>query len=236
MRNLKLKKSQIIASALCVILAIICGAVGMYGLSSRTSDKGSTILSDMRLQAILDTAGTGAIDAYVAAEKAAVTAQVREEGGGMKEIREATAKVEEEARAYAESQGIGSVDVSEIDTALLAEALDVLADAQKAYFAEEAAAQARYIEENEDAVVVETETEAAAEEVSADAAMDDGSSDMEMEEVTVDLSGFEATEEMIALQAVVDEAYVALCEEIKTIFPALTDDILDTLKIGRAHV
>lgn len=230
MRNLKLKKTQILAAILCVILAIVSGAVGMYGLSSRTSEKGSTILSDMRLQAILDTAGTGAIDAYVDAQKAAATAKVREEGGGMAEIREATAKVEEEARAHAQAQGIGSVDLSTIDTAPLAAALNVLADAQKAYFAEEAAAQARYIEENEDAVTVEAETEAAAEEVSADAAMDDTGSDMEMMEETVDLSGFEATPEMLALQEEVDAAYAALCAEIKTVFPALTDDILDALK------
>lgn len=230
MRNLKLKKAQILAAILCVILAIVSGAVGMYGLSSRTSEKGSTILSDMCLQAILDTAGTGAIDAYVDAQKAAATAKVREEGGGMAEIREATAKVEEEARAHAQAQGIGSVDLSTIDTAPLAAALNVLADAQKAYFAEEAAAQARYIEENEDAVTVEAETEAAAEEVSADAAMDDTGSDMEMMEETVDLSGFEATPEMLALQEEVDAAYAALCAEIKTVFPALTDDILDALK------
>lgn len=230
MRNLKLKKSQIIAAFVCVILAIVSGVVGMYGLSSRSSEKGSAILSDMRLQAILDTAGTGAIDAYVDAQKAAATAKIREEGGGMKEIREATAKVEEEARAHAESQGIGSVDLSEIDTAPLAAALNVLADAQKAYFAEEAAAQARYIEENKDAVTVEAETEVAMEEGAADAAMDDSGSDMEMMEETVDLSGFEATAEMLALQEEVDAAYDALCAEIKTVFPALTDDILEALK------
>lgn len=227
MRNLKLKKSQIIASILIVVLAVISGCIGIYGLTSRSSESGSAILSDMRLQAILDTAGTGAVDAYVAAAKAESTAKIREEGGGMAEIREASAKVEEEARALAEEQGIGSVDLSDVDTAPLADALNVLADAQKAYFAEEAAAQAAYIEANADAVTVE-ETEAV--EASAEDAMADDASDMEMEEETVDLSGFVATEEMLALQGKVDEAYLALCEEIKVVFPALTDDILTTLK------
>ena len=227
MRNLKIKKTQVIASVIVVILAVISGCVGIYGLTSRSSESGSAILSDMRLQAILDTAGTGAVDAYVAAAKAESTAKIRAEGGGMAEIREASAKVEEEARALAEEQGIGSVDLSDVDTAPLAEALNVLADAQKAYFAEEAAAQAIYIEENEDAVTVEETEEVAA---SAEDAMSDESSDMEMAEETVDLSGFEATEEMLALQEKVDEAYLALCEEIKVVFPALTDDILDTLK------
>lgn len=136
MSKLKIKKPQMIACVLLVIAAIICGAVGMYGMSSRSSEKGNEILSNMRLQAILDTAGTGAVDAYVAAAKTEATAKVREEGGGMSEIRDASTKAEEEARALAEQEGIGSVDLSEIDTAPLAESLNVLADAQKAYFAE----------------------------------------------------------------------------------------------------
>ena len=86
MSKLKVKKSQIIACAVLVIVAIICGCVGVYGMSSRSSEKGSAILSSMRLQAILDTAGTGAVDAYVAAAKAEATAKVREEGGGLAEI------------------------------------------------------------------------------------------------------------------------------------------------------
>ena len=94
MRNLKIKKTQVIASVMIVILAVISGCVGIYGLTSRSSESGSAILSDMRLQAILDTAGTGAVDAYVAAAKAESTAKIRAEGGGMAEIREASAKVE----------------------------------------------------------------------------------------------------------------------------------------------
>ncbi len=238
MGKLKVKKSQKIACIVIVIAAIICGGVGLYGVTSRTSERGQALISEMRLQAILDTAGTGAVDAYVEAAKAEATAKVREEGGGMEEIREATAQAEEEARALAEEEGIGSVDLTSINTEPLGEALNVLAEAQEAYFAEEAAAQARYIEENEEAVVSEeASTEAAdasAEEemaVEGDAAMgDDMGGDMEMMEETVDLSGFEATEEMLALQEEVDQAYTALCEEIKLVFPALTDDIMEALK------
>lgn len=226
-----------IACVLLVVLAIVCGCVGMYGMSSRSSEKGSGILSTMRLQAILDTAGTGAVDAYVAAAKAEATAKVREEGGGMTEIREATAKAEETARELAESEGIGSVDLSETDTEPLEAALDVLANAQKAYFAEEAAAQAVYIEEHEDEVTASDAADEAATEASADASAeeaaaggDDMGSDMELEEETVDLSGFVATEEMLALQAEVDQAYDGLCVEIKKVFPALTDDIMAALK------
>lgn len=234
MSKLKVKKSQMIACVLLVIAAIVCGCVGFYGLSSRSSEKGNELLSNMRLQAILDTAGTGAVDAYVAAAKAEATAKVREQGGGMTEIREASAKAEEEALALAEKEGISSVDLTEIDTAPLAQALNVLADAQKAYFTEEAAAQARYIEEHADEVVsdevADASEEAEAGEISADGGEDMGSDDMEMAEQTVDLSGFEATQEMLALQEEVDKAYEGLCEEIKIVFPALTDDILTTLK------
>ena len=46
----------------------------------------------------------------------------------------------------------------------------------------------------------------------------------------IDLSGFVATEEMVALQAVVDERFVTLKASLMTIFPDLTDDVLDTLK------
>ena len=241
MKKIKIKKSQKIACVVLVIAAILCFVVGMYGMSARSSERGSEILSNMRLQAILDTAGTGAVDAYVAAEKAKVTAQVREEGGGMSEIREATAKAEEEARAFAEKEGIGSVDLSEIDTKPLAAALNSLASAQAAYFEEEAAAQARYVEEHSDEVSEnsadaqgeEAAAEGEGEDVSAEgseAAGEDMGSDMEMMETTVDLSGFEATEEMLALAAKVDEAYEGICVEIKKVFPALTDDILETLK------
>ena len=224
MQKIKATKTQVIACVLIVLLAAAMGAVGLYGMNSRTADAGVKLLQDMRLQAILDTAGTGAVDAYVAAEKAAVTKEIRAAGGKMKEIREATAKVEVEALAKAIELGIGEVDLSNVDTAPLAAALNVMVDAQQAYYAEEARAQAEYIELNKDTVVSSEAEEAEA------ASADDTGSDMEMAEEVVDLSGFVATEEMNRLSAVVDETYMGLCEAIKVVFPALTDDILETLK------
>ena len=224
MQKIKATKTQVMACVLIVILAAAMGAVGLYGMSSRSAESGVKLLQDMRLQAILDTAGTGAVDAYVAAEKAAVTKEIRAAGGKMKEIREATAKVEVEALAKAAELGIGEVDLSNVDTAPLGAALNVMVDAQQAYYAEEARAQAEYIELNKDTVVSSGAEEAEA------ASADDEGSDMDMAEETVDLSGFTATEEMNRLSAVVDETYLSLCEEIKVVFPALTDDILETLK------
>ena len=219
MQKINISKRQLIASVAIVVLAAVVGAVGLYGLSARSSQSGVALLEDMRLQAILNTAGAGAVDAYVAAEKAAATQRVRAEGGGMKEVREASAKAAEEALAKAEELGIGEVDLTEIDTAPLGVALNALAGAQAAYFEEEARAQAEYIERNADAVTVEAEQE-----------VDEAAGDLALEEETIDLSGFVATEAMNALSARVDEAYLGLCEEIKRVFPALTDDILVSLK------
>jgi len=215
--KVNVSKKQIIACVLIVLLAAVVGGVGLYGLSSRTSDAGVKLVQDMQLQSILNTAGTGAVDAYVAAEKAAVTKEVRAAGGKMKQIREATAKVEVEARAKAEELGIGAVDLSSIDTVPLAAALNTMVDAQTAYYAEEARAQQEYIDNYVPA------------EVDTSTMTDDSGEEVSMEQ-TVDMSGFVATEAMNSLMAKVDETYLALCEEIKAVFPALTDDILETLK------
>lgn len=220
MQKINITKKQLIGSVALVVLAVVLGAVGVYGLSSRAADSGVQLLQDMRLQAMLNTAGTGAVDAYVAAEKQAATKAVREAGGGMKEVRAATAQAETEARAKAEELGIGEVDLSAVDTAALGAALNTMVAAQEAYYAEESRAQEEYIELNKDAIIVQEDTSEMT---------DDSGSEAEVEE-TIDMSGFVATEEMNRLSAGVDEAYLAMCEEIKVIFPALTDDILQSLK------
>ena len=224
MSKLRATRAQVIAAAIIVVLAVALGGVGLYGMNARGSENGAQVLENMRLQAILNTAGSGAVDAYVAAAKSEASTKARESGGGMSAVREAAAKAEEEARAKAEELGIGAVDLSEIDTQPMSAALDVLLAAQQAYFAEEASAQAAYAAQ-------QAQTSAAADDTAADAAADDtASDDMAMEEETVDLSGFVATEAMNRLSAEVDSAYAALCEQIKAVFQALTDDVLATLK------
>ena len=224
MSKLRATRAQVIAAAIIVVLAVVLGGVGLYGMNARGSENGAQVLENMRLQAILNTAGSGAVDAYVAAAKSEASTKARESGGGMSAVREAAAKAEEEARAKAEELGIGAVDLSEIDTQPMSAALDVLLAAQQAYFAEEASAQAAYAAQ-------QAQTSAAVDDTTADAAADDtASDDMAMEEETVDLSGFVATEAMNRLSAEVDSAYAALCEQIKAVFPSLTDDVLATLK------
>ena len=221
MTKLRATRAQVIAAAVIAALAIVVGVVGLYGLNARGSESGAQVLEDMRLQAILNTAGSGAVDAYVAAAKSEASTKARESGGGMSAVREAAAKAEEEARAKAEELGIGAVDLTEIDTEPMSAALDVLLAAQRAYFAEEASAQAAYAAQA---------AQSAPADDAADAADDTAEDDLTMEEETVDLSGFVATEAMNRLSAEADDAYGALCGQIKAVFPALTDDVLATLK------
>ena len=223
MTKLRATRAQVIAAAVIAVLAIVLGVVGLYGMNARGSESGAQVLEDMRLQAILNTAGSGAVDAYVAAAKSEASTKARESGGGMSAVREAAAKAEEEARAKAEELGIGAVDLTEIDTKPMSAALDVLLAAQRAYFAEEARAQAAYAAQA-------AQSAPADDAATADAADDTAEDDLTMEEETVDLSGFVATEAMNRLSAEVDDAYGALCEQIKAVFPALTDDVLATLK------
>ena len=235
MTKLRATRAQVIAAAVIAALAIVLGVVGLYGLNARGSESGAQVLENMRLQAILNTAGSGAVDAYVAAAKSEASTKARESGGGMSAVREAAAKAEEEARAKAEELGIGAVDLTEIDTEPMSAALDVLLAAQRAYFAEEASAQAAYAAQAaqsapaDDAAAPADDAAAPADDAAA-AADDTAEDDLTMEEETVDLSGFVATEAMNRLSAEADDAYGALCGQIKAVFPALTDDVLATLK------
>ena len=109
MSKLRATRAQVIAAAIIVVLAVVLGGVGLYGMNARGSENGAQVLENMRLQAILNTAGSGAVDAYVAAAKSEASTKARESGGGMSAVREAAAKAEEEARAKAEELGIGAV-------------------------------------------------------------------------------------------------------------------------------
>ena len=224
MHKIKATKMQIVASVLIVVLAVVAGGIGLYGLKARSGEMGDKLLQEMRLQSILNTAGSGAVDAYVAAEKSSAIAKVRKDGGGMAEVREASAKAEEEARQKAADLGIGTVNLSAIDTEPLEGAVVQLLDAQRAYFKEEKAAQDAY------AATLETAQPEAVPAETADPDAEPAAEDEMFAEEKVDLSGFEATEEMKHLQVNVDEAYSALCEALTVSFPTLTEDVLASLK------
>ena len=64
MSKLRATRAQVIAAAIIVVLAVVLGGVGLYGMNARGSENGAQVLENMRLQAILNTAGSGAVDAY----------------------------------------------------------------------------------------------------------------------------------------------------------------------------
>ena len=109
MSKLRATRAQVIAAAIIVVLAVVLGGVGLYGMNARGSENGAQVLENMRLQAILNTAGSGAVDAYVAAAKSEASTKARESGGGMSAVREAAAKAEEEARAVPANDELAAI-------------------------------------------------------------------------------------------------------------------------------
>ena len=49
MTKLRATRAQVIAAAVIAVLAIVLGAVGLYGLNARGSESGAQVLEDMRL-------------------------------------------------------------------------------------------------------------------------------------------------------------------------------------------
>ena len=230
-------KSQKIAFVALLIAAVALIAGGVFGIVNRTSASGEQMLSDMRLTALLTTAGEGSKEALVEAEVEAARAAAREAGGGLSEIREAVEAAEAEARERVANLTI-EVDLDSVDTSELIPAVDAMLTAQRELGAQTDADEAAYIEmmlaqaPAEDTTAEEELLEAAP--ADAEAAMDmDMSEDelmLEEEEPEVDMSGFVATEEMNALSAVVDEKYAELSAALQGVSPDLSDAALETLK------
>lgn len=227
------KVAQRIAAIVVLALAVACICIGFYG-NGLGAAKEEQILSAMRVRVLLNATGEGAVESFVAAAKKEAAAKVKAEGGTMAQIREASAKAEEDARANASGS---LIDYEAVDTAPLAAASSQLRAAQIEYSAEEARAQAEYVEKNRDKVIVEgTESpdaapidEAPASAEGGDAAIDDLAMPAEDEPV-IDLSGFQATAEMKRLQAVVDERYQGVADALKGVYPVLDDASLTQLK------
>ena len=213
------KIKRIIAIILCVA-AVALIALGSVNLPKRDAAAGQKILNTLRIRTLLNATGEGVVESYVAIAKKEATAQAKAAGGGMSAIREAVAKAEEETRAkYSNTE----TDYSAIDTTALEAAMDGYVAAMKAYATSEEAARQAYI----DAHYEEAKAAMEAEREAKIAAGQDVSED---ETVTVDMSGFVATEEMTALSLKADEAYLAVGEALKGIYPVMDDAALATLK------
>ena len=86
--------------------------------STRTSASGEQMLSDMRLTALLTTAGEGSKEALVEAEVEAAREAARAAGGGLSEIKEAVAAAEAAAMERVANMTV-EVDLDTVDTSAL---------------------------------------------------------------------------------------------------------------------
>ena len=76
-----LSKSQKIAFIALLVAAIVLIAGGAFGVVNRTSASGEQMLSDMRLTALLTTAGEGSKEALIEAEIEAAREAAKAAGG-----------------------------------------------------------------------------------------------------------------------------------------------------------
>ena len=210
---------RIIAIILCVC-AVMLAVFGFVNMPKRDTAEGEQILSALRIRTLLNATGEGVVESYVAIAKKEATAAAKAAGGGMSAIREAVAKAEEETRAKYSST---ETDYTAIDTTALEAAVDGYMTALKAFADSEAAARQVYIDAHYDEALAKAEAE-------RDEKIAAGQDVPEELNVTVDMSGFVATEEMNTLSLKADEAYIAVGEALKGIYPVMDDEALSTLK------
>ena len=213
-------KIQRVIAIVLVVAALALAVVGGINLPKRNQQSGSDIIQTLRIRTLLDATGAGVVESYVEIAKSEARAAAKEAGGGMSAIRDAVAKAEEETRAKYEniSTDYSALDVSALEPAVLAYEAELIAYNNVASAAEQA-----YIDAHMSEAV-------AAYEAARQAKIDAGQEVGEEEEVKVDMSGFVATEEMNAASAKADEAYTAVADALKGIYPVLDDSALATLK------
>lgn len=231
------------SSSLRVIVAVFCVLsvalifLGGYGVRMRTGDRQETILSTMRIRALLMATGEGAVESFVATAKKDAVEKARAAGAGMAEVRQASEQAEAEAR---ERVSASLIDYQTVDTGMLEAALTALRMAMIDFSAEEARAKAEFIERN--ALLTQVDTEPSADAIEMElldgelsGLAGDGVEDLlpdtlESEEPAIDLSSFQDTPEMIRLSGLIDERYLAVSEALQVIYPVLDNEALQTLK------
>ena len=219
------KLRRAIAAALCLacLLVVVIGAVN---LPKKEKTVGQDILNDLRTQSLLNATGEGVVESYVNIAKKEAQEKAKAEKVGMSGIREAVQKAEEETRAkYANVEfGAGVTATPE-----LKEMAAQYNAKLTAYGSIELAAKQAYIDAHYEEALAEME--ARHEELLAS-----GQDIPENEEPQVDMSGFVETEEMLQAQVDTDEAYLALCGELKNLYPMLDDEALESLKETMASI
>lgn len=213
-------KSRRIFAAFLTIVSVVLLVLGGINLPKQNNAVGQGILSDLRIQSLLDATGNSVVESYVAIAKKQAQEQVNAAGGSMTDIRNAVAKAEEEARALHSNS---EVTVSPSEAAVLVPVVNAYTEDLKSYMEIADAAEKAYEEAH-------YEEAAAALEAKNQALLESGQDVPEDAEVVVDMSGFVATQEMLDAEAKAHESYLAVGEELKTIYPVLDDSALETLE------
>ena len=209
--------------AIAAVLCLACVALVILGginLPKKKTDAGLSILNDLRAKSLMNAAGDGIVESYVAIAKKQAQQDAKAAGGGMSEIR--TAVAEAEARVRAEYENAEFAQGVEVSDALRSAALEYDRLLTVAGDLEEKAAQA-YIDAH-------YEEAKAQQDAQREALLAEGKDVPENDTVQVDMSGFEATPEMLEAAAAADEAYGQVAEALKGLYPVLDDDALSSLR------
>ena len=215
----KNKLRRAIAAALC-LACLVLAAIGGMNLPKKNKDVGQTVLNELRTRSLMNAAGDGIVESYVALAKKQAQADAKAAGGGMSEIRAAVAEAEERVRAeYADAefaQGVepsqGLMDAVSEYNRLLTVSGELESQATQAYI------DAHYEE-------AKAAMEAQREELLAQ-----GKDVPETETVQVDMSGFEATAEMLEADAAAQASYAAVAAELQKLYPILDEAAVNSLK------
>ena len=214
------RKWKRVLAGLLALAAVVMLALGGINLPRQRSDAGEALLQTLRIRTLLNATGGQVVESYVAIAKAEARDAAKAAGGGMAALRDAVAKAEAEARAKYSNV---STDYAAVDTTQLEGAVQVYADALRAYSDLAVVAKQAYIDDHMAAATAAAEQEKlrrleAGEEVPEDTT------------VQVDMSGFVPTPEMTSQYAKADEAFAAVGAALQAIYPVLEDDALPTLK------
>ena len=215
----KNKLRRAIAAALC-LACLVLAAIGGMNLPKKNKDVGQSVLNELRTRSLMNAAGDGIVESYVALAKKQAQADAKAAGGGMSEIRAAVAEAEERVRAeYADAefaQGVepsqGLMDAVSEYNRLLTVSGELESQATQAYI------DAHYEE-------AKAAMEAQREELLAQ-----GKDVPETETVQVDMSGFEATAEMLEADAAAQASYAAVAAELQKLYPILDEAAVNSLK------
>ena len=215
----KNKLRRAIAAALC-LACLVLAVIGGMNLPRKNKDGGQSILNDLRARSLMNAAGDGIVESYVALAKKQAQADAKAAGGGMSEIRTAVAEAEARVRAeYENAEFSQGVEPSQG----LKEAVSKYNRLLTVFGELEAQATQAYIDAHYDEA--KAALEAQREELLAQ-----GKDVPETENIQVDMSGFEPTAEMLEAEEAAQASYAAVAAELQKLYPVLDESALGSLQ------